>query len=69
MPSWKSGMLTFTEVKAFIKLLWSIGILEKGKRYFWKMFAYSLFKHPAKFPLAMTLAVYGYHYRRIAANI
>ncbi len=69
MPSWKSKMLTFTEVKAFFKLLWLIGVLEKGKRYFWRTFVYSLFKHPAKFPLAMTLAVYGYHYRRIAANI
>lgn len=62
-------MLTFTEVKAFVKLLWLIGIIEKGKKHFWKTFAYSLFKHPVKFPLPMTLAVYGYHYRRIAASI
>lgn len=69
VPSWKSQMLTLTEVKAFIKLLWSLGILEKGKKYFWQTFIFSLFKHPKKFPLAMTLSVYGYHFRRIAATI
>jgi hypothetical protein len=28
-----------------------------------------LFKYPEKFPLAMTMAVYGYHYRKIAARV
>ena len=69
VPTWKSQMLTLTEIKAFFRLVWVIGILEKGKRYFWKTFVYSLFKYPKKFPLAMTLAVYGYHFRRIAATI
>lgn len=69
VPSWKSHMLTTTEIKAFIRLLWSLGILEKGKKYFWRTFIYSLFKHPKKFSLAMTLSVYGYHFRRIAATI
>jgi len=41
----------------------------KGKKYFWKLFAFSLFRHPNKFPIAMTMAVYGYHFRRIAAKI
>jgi hypothetical protein len=62
-------MLTTTEIKAFLRLLWSLGILEKGKKYFWQTFIYSLFKYPKKFPLAMTLSVYGYHFRRIAATI
>ena len=69
VPSWKTQMLTLTEIKAFFRLLWIIGVLEKGKRYFWKTFVYSLMKYPKKFSLAMTLTVYGYHYRRIAATI
>ena len=69
VPAWKSQMLTLTEIIAFFKLVWVIGILEKGKRYFWKTFVYSLFKYPKKFSLAMTLSVYGYHFRRIAASI
>ena len=69
VPSWKSQMLTFTEIKAFIKLLWLIGILEEGRKYFWQTLVYSFFKYPKKFSLAMTLVVYGYHFRRIAATI
>jgi radical SAM superfamily enzyme YgiQ (UPF0313 family) len=69
VPSWKSQVLTLTEIKAFIRLLWLIGVLEKGKRYFWKTLFYSLLKYPKKFSLAMTLTVYGYHFRRIAATI
>jgi radical SAM superfamily enzyme YgiQ (UPF0313 family) len=69
VPQWKSQILTFTEIKAFVRLLWSIGVLEKGKKYFWRTLIYSLMKYPKKFSLAMTLAVYGYHFRRVAATI
>jgi len=69
VPSWKSQKLTFTEIKAFVKLLWLIGILEEGRKYFWQTLVFSFFKYPKKFSLAMTLVVYGYHFRRIAATI
>jgi len=68
-PSWMPNTLTMDEIKAFIRLLWKIGIMEKGRKHFWKLFAYSLFKHPQKFPIAMTLSVYGFHFRRIAATL
>ncbi len=69
VPVWKSRMPTFTEIKAFFKLVWRIGLFEKGRRHFWNTFFYSFFKYPAKFPIAMTLAVYGFHFRRIAETI
>lgn len=69
VPFWKSQMLSLQEIKAFFRLLWAIGIKEKGKKYFWNTFLFSLFKYPKKFSLAMTMAVYGYHFRRIAASI
>ncbi|MDR3669074.1 MAG: DUF4070 domain-containing protein [Ignavibacteriaceae bacterium] len=67
IPKWKTDIITLRELSAFFKLIWFIGILDKGKAYFWKTFVVSLFKYPKKFPLAMTYAVYGYHYRRVAA--
>lgn len=69
VPSWKSQLISFTELKAFVRLLWYLGIREKGKRYFWKTFFYTFLKFPQKFSLAMTLSVYGYHFRRVAALI
>jgi radical SAM superfamily enzyme YgiQ (UPF0313 family) len=68
-PSWTKNKIKPTEIKAFIMLLWLLGTLEKGRRYFWKLLVFALFKHPQKFPLAMTMAVYGYHYRKVAARI
>ncbi len=68
-PAWKKNVISWKEVKAFVRLIWKIGILERGKRHFWNTFVYSLFKYPKKFSMAMTLVVYGYHFRRIAASI
>jgi radical SAM superfamily enzyme YgiQ (UPF0313 family) len=68
-PFWTKNKIKLKEVRAFMMLLWLLGTLEKGKKYFWKLLAFSLFKHPNKFPLAMTMAVYGYHFRRVAAKI
>jgi radical SAM superfamily enzyme YgiQ (UPF0313 family) len=69
LPSWDKKNFSIIEVKAFFRLIWLLGTLEKGKKYFWKLLAFSLFKYPAKFSLAMTLAVYGYHFRRVALTI
>jgi radical SAM superfamily enzyme YgiQ (UPF0313 family) len=69
LPSSKSIRLTFREIQAFFKSIWVLGILEKGKRFYWKLFFYSLFRHPKKFPLAVELSIYGFHFRRIAETI
>lgn len=66
-PNWMPNKLTTDEIKAFFRLLWKIGIREKGRKHFWKLFVFSLFKYPKKFPVAMTFSVYGFHFRRIAA--
>lgn len=69
LPEWSSNKIRLNEIKAFLRLIWLLGIIEKGKQYFWKLLGVSLFKFPKKFTLAMTLAVYGYHFRRVAATI
>jgi radical SAM superfamily enzyme YgiQ (UPF0313 family) len=69
LPAWNSNKLSFQEIMAFFRSIWLLGLLEKGKRYYWKILGYSLFKYPKKFPVAITMAVYGYHFRRVAATI
>ncbi len=61
--------LTFNHIKALLKSMWILGILEKGKRYYWKLFMLGLFKHPKKFPLAITMAIYGFHFRRVVETV
>ena len=54
------------QIMAFIKTMWSLGIKEKGRRYYWKLFILALLKHPRAFPLSISLAVYGFHFRKVA---
>lgn len=61
--------LTFNSIKAFIRTLWVLGILERGRRYFWRLIFLSLVRYPRSFPIALTMAVYGLHFRRIVRNI
>ncbi len=61
--------LTFNSIRAFIRTLWVLGVLEKGRRYFWRLIFMSLVKYPRSFPLALTMAVYGLHFRRIVKSI
>ncbi|MBN2102630.1 B12-binding domain-containing radical SAM protein [bacterium] len=61
--------ITWNDIGALLKSMWILGVLEKGKRYYWKLFLYSLFQCPKKFPLAITLLIYGFHFRKIAESI
>ena len=69
LPSLKTPKITFCEIRAFLKSLWVLGVLEKGKRYYWKLLFFALFRHPQKFALAVTLAIYGFHFRRVVETI
>ena len=69
LPSFKPSKVSFLEIRAFIKSIWILGVLEKGKRYYWKLLIYSLFKYPNKFPVAVTMAIYGFHFRRVVEAI
>lgn len=61
--------INFDEFKAFFKSFWFLGVREKGKRYYWRLLGVTLLKFPKKLPLAVTLAIYGFHFRRIVEKI
>jgi radical SAM superfamily enzyme YgiQ (UPF0313 family) len=58
-----------TELLALLKSLWILGIIEKGRRHFWSLILTSIVKYPSKFALAVTLAIYGFHFRRVTESI
>jgi radical SAM superfamily enzyme YgiQ (UPF0313 family) len=55
-------------LKAFLKSVWFLGIIKNGRIYYWKLFFWSLFKHPKLFPMAITFSIYGFHFRKIFEN-
>ena len=69
IPSFKPARLSFSEFQAFIKSLWVLGVVEKGKRYYWKLLLHSLVNYPRKFHIAVTMAIYGFHFRRVVETI
>ncbi|MFH1311747.1 MAG: B12-binding domain-containing radical SAM protein [Candidatus Eisenbacteria bacterium] len=55
----------FEHVLAFIKSVCRLGIIGKERAQYWQLLWWTLFRRPRSFPLAMALAIYGYHLRRI----
>jgi len=52
-------------LKAFLRSIWHLGIKGKERLYYWKLLIWSMFKRPQFFPIAVTLAIYGFHFRKI----
>ncbi|HBH61001.1 MAG TPA: B12-binding domain-containing radical SAM protein, partial [Nitrospiraceae bacterium] len=52
-------------VKATVKSVVVLGLLNKERFHYWRLFFWSLFGRPRLFPLAITFSIYGFHFRRI----
>jgi radical SAM superfamily enzyme YgiQ (UPF0313 family) len=57
--------INFSLIRAFLKSMYIIGILNRGRIEFWKLLFWTLFKKPGLFADAITFAVYGYHFRTV----
>ncbi len=53
-------------IRAFFRSVLRLGILGKERIQYWKLFVWTLLRKPQMFPLAITLAIYGYHFRQVA---
>jgi radical SAM superfamily enzyme YgiQ (UPF0313 family) len=58
--------LRFHYIRAFVKSMWVLGVMESGRTRYWRFFFSTLVRRPKLFPLSMTLSVYGLHFRRVA---
>lgn len=50
---------------AFLKANLRLGFIGKERKEYWSLFFWSLFKKPSSFPMAITFAIYGFHFRKI----
>ncbi len=66
-PQRRAMKIEFQEVLALFRSIWRIGITgtAEERRNYWRLFWWSLFKMPDKFPLAITFSIYGYHFRKV----
>ncbi len=50
---------------AFFISIWKLGIVETERLHYWRLFFRTMFTRPRYVPLAVTLAIYGYHFRKV----
>jgi len=54
---------------ALIRSTWALGVREKGRLHYWRLVVWTLLRKPKTFPLSMTLAVQGFHFRKVADKV
>jgi radical SAM superfamily enzyme YgiQ (UPF0313 family) len=52
-------------IKALLQAMFYLGILEKGRRHYWKLLFKTTFRYPRFLPNAVIFSVNGFHYRKI----
>ena len=59
------GSLNIYSLIIFLKSVYFLGIVDKNRLYFWKMFLLCLFKYPSSLGKIITQAIYFLHYEKI----
>lgn len=51
---------------AFLKSIWLLGIQGKERFQYWKLILWTLGRRPHFIGISISLAIYGFHFRKIA---
>jgi radical SAM superfamily enzyme YgiQ (UPF0313 family) len=57
--------VNFPYLKAFLKSIWLLGIRGSERFQYWRLLVSTLLRRPRSIPLAITLAIYGFHFRKV----
>ena len=57
--------LDFQRFLAFFRSTYLLGIIGKERFHYWKLLIWTRFRRPKLVPLAITLAIYGHHFRKV----
>jgi radical SAM superfamily enzyme YgiQ (UPF0313 family) len=57
--------INFSLLRGFIRSIFVIGLINKGRGEYWKFLLWTLFYRPGLMVEAVTYTVYGYHYRTV----
>lgn len=64
-PSKRIARLTLNNLYAFLKSIFVLGVIGKERFHYWRLVFWTMFRRPRLFPLAVTYAIYGFHFRKI----
>jgi len=57
------------DLLAVLRSAWLLGIRQSGRTAYWLFFLSTLLRRPWQIPHAVELSIFGYHYRRVAAEL
>lgn len=55
-------------IKVLFSSFWILGLKNSGRRYYWQLLLWSLFKYPGLFPYVVAYSFTGIHMRKIASK-
>ncbi len=61
--------LSWNNFRAFIHANVRLGIFGRERFHYWSLLVLTVFRRPFHFPLAVTLSIYGHHFRRVAKSV
>jgi len=62
----KIYQINLNQIWAFLKSIWILGVLEKERLYYWKIFFWCVLKKPKLFPIMIDMMIKGFHFRKIS---
>ncbi|HEX9896166.1 MAG TPA: B12-binding domain-containing radical SAM protein [Dehalococcoidales bacterium] len=65
----KFYQVRFYHIVGLVRSFWILGVVDKGRKYFWRFILPVLFKRPKFFPLSLILSVYGLHFRKVCEKL
>ena len=69
MPKISDSVHEKSSIRAFFRAVWRIGVKEKGRKYFWMLLVHILRTRPSAFAEAVRMTIYGYHFRKVSAEL
>ncbi len=64
-PARVKSRLTGDEIRALFRSIYRLGIVGKERLQYWKLLGWTACRRPALFPMAVSLAIAGFHYRKV----
>ncbi len=67
-PVTRKAHLQSVDLAAFVKTLFRMGLFSSESRFYWDLIFWTLRDDFRKFPMAITMVIYGYHFRKITGQ-
>lgn len=61
--------LSYRGMGALFRSCWCMGVRHRGRRDYWRFLPGTLRRHPDQLGEAVTMAIMGYHFRMVAADL